>query len=138
MVFRQLGRPENALGEKLGGKFREGDYRWERRAVKITKILYYPGKNPYRYLLNGIKNASFSESQLKAAEEDTELFEVRQLLEKKVINGKVNYLTWYYDELKKEASWQPEIELNKFVPHLVILNFWSRHGCYWSRRARYR
>ena len=39
MVYRKLDQPENALGEKQSGTFREGDFRWDRRAVKILKIL---------------------------------------------------------------------------------------------------
>jgi len=83
------------------------------------KVLYYNGKKPYRYILNDIPNASFTESQLIHAEEEEELFEVRQILNKKVINGHVHYLVWYYGEIKKKASWQPESELNKYVPLLV-------------------
>jgi hypothetical protein len=119
LVYRKLDRPENAIGDKLSGTFREGDFRFDRQPRKVEKILYYNGKNPYRYILNGLKNASFAENELMAAKEEEALFEVKQILSKKVINGKVNYLTWYYGELKKEASYQPESELNKFVPHLV-------------------
>jgi hypothetical protein len=56
---------------------------------------------------------------LKKAEEEDELFEVRQILEKNMIAGKQHYKVWYYNELKKEANWQPETELLKFVPDLV-------------------
>jgi hypothetical protein len=120
LVYRLLDTPENALGDKQSGTFREGDYRYDRQPRKIEKIVYYDGKkSPYRYLLNGLKNASFTEHQLKEAEEEEELFEVKQLLEKKMIAGKPHILTWYYGELKKEASWQPEEELLKGVPNLV-------------------
>jgi hypothetical protein len=119
MVYRRLDTPENALGQKQSGKFREGDYKFDRQPRKIERILYYAGKNPYRYLISGIKEASYSEGQLKEAEEEVELFEVKQLLSKKMIDGKPHILTWYYGELKKDASFQPVSELNKFVPDLV-------------------
>jgi hypothetical protein len=120
LVYRKLDTPENALGDKQSGKFREGDYRYDRQPRKILQIFYYNGKKQtYRYMINGLKNASFTESQLKEAEEDTELFEVKQLLQKKVVDGDVEYLTWYYDEPKKNASWQLESELIKTIPELV-------------------
>ena len=119
LVYRQLDRPENALGEALQGKFREQDHRFERKPIKILKVLQYPGKVPFRYILNGLENASFTEKQLMMAKEEEELFEVKQILDKRIVNKKVEYLTWYYGELKKQASWQPESELKKFVPHLL-------------------
>ena len=70
LVYRLLDTPENALGEKQSGKFRTGDYRYDRQPRKIEKIVCYAGKNPYRYMLNGLPNAAFTESQLKEAEED--------------------------------------------------------------------
>lgn len=63
-VHRLLDYPKNALGEKQSGTFRQGDFRYEVKPRKIKEIFYYPGKVKYRYQLEGIKNASFSESQL--------------------------------------------------------------------------
>ena len=37
----KLDRPENALGEKLAGAFREGDYSYDRQPRRVTKILYF-------------------------------------------------------------------------------------------------
>lgn len=63
-VHRLLDYPKNALGEKQSGVFRMGDFRYETTARKIRAVYYYPGANKYRYKLEGISNASFSESQL--------------------------------------------------------------------------
>jgi len=63
-VLRLLDYPMNALGEKQSGTFRQSDFRYEVKPRKIKQIFYYAGKIPYRYQLEGIKNASFSESQL--------------------------------------------------------------------------
>jgi hypothetical protein len=61
LVYRKLDTPENALGEKQSGKFREGDYRFDRQPRKIEQIFYYNGKKQtYRYMLNGLKNSSFT------------------------------------------------------------------------------
>lgn len=121
IVYRKLDHPESATGEKQDtAQFRVGDLRWDRQPRKIEKVLFYHGgASPYRYILNGLPNASYGEIELKPAQEKEELFEVKQLLDKKVIDGEVHYLTWYYNEKKKEASWQPESELNKFVPDIV-------------------
>ena len=59
------------------------------------------------------------EYQLKLSDEQEELFEIKEILDKKLINKKLHYLTWYYGEKKSEASWQPESELIKFVPDLI-------------------
>jgi len=63
-VHRLLDYPMNALGQKQSGEFRVGDFRYETKARKIKQIFYYTGKVKYRYQLEGITQASFSESQL--------------------------------------------------------------------------
>lgn len=67
MVHRALDRPENAFGEKQHGGFRVGDYRWEKKPREIKQVVLYAGHVKYRYLLDGIKNASYSELELMKA-----------------------------------------------------------------------
>jgi hypothetical protein len=45
--------------------FRMGDLRLEKKKRKIIKLLYYNGPNPYRYLIEGLPNASYTEQELK-------------------------------------------------------------------------
>ena len=45
--------------------FRMGDLRLEKKKRKIIKVLYYSGPNPYRYLIEGLPNASYTEQELK-------------------------------------------------------------------------
>jgi len=45
--------------------FRMGDLRLEKKKRKIIKVLYYNGPNPYRYLIEGLPNASYTEQELK-------------------------------------------------------------------------
>jgi hypothetical protein len=64
-VHVNLDRPESVLGKKqTGSTFRTGDARYDSKARKIIKVLYYNGKNPYRYLVQGIKNVSYAESDI--------------------------------------------------------------------------
>ena len=45
--------------------FRMGDLRLEKKKRKIIQVLYYNGPNPYRYLIEGLPNASYTEQELK-------------------------------------------------------------------------
>jgi hypothetical protein len=63
-VHRMLDEPRNILGEKLGGRFRMGDQRYETRAREIEDIFLFENSNPYRYKLKGLEGVSFSEWQL--------------------------------------------------------------------------
>jgi hypothetical protein len=67
MVHRALDTPQTALGKNQNTKsFRSGDYTFENEPREIIKIVYYAGKGPsYRYLLDGIKNASYVANELK-------------------------------------------------------------------------
>ena len=61
-----LEEPQTILGKKQPTKnFRMGDLRLEKKKRKITKVLYYSGPNHYRYLIEGLPNASYTEQELK-------------------------------------------------------------------------
>jgi len=45
--------------------FRMGDLRLEKKKRKVIKVLYYSGPNPYRYLIEGLPNASYTEQEIK-------------------------------------------------------------------------
>ena len=58
--------PRDTLGKKQNTKnFRMGDTTLERKKRKIVSVLYYNGEVPFRYLVEGISNASFTENELK-------------------------------------------------------------------------
>jgi hypothetical protein len=66
MVHHILDRPQNAQEKKQIGGFRMGDHRWSTNKKKIVQVLMYPGTAVhYRYLLDGIKEASYSKHELK-------------------------------------------------------------------------
>ena len=45
--------------------FRMQDLRLEKKKRKVIKVLYYSGPQKYRYLIEGLPNASFVESEMK-------------------------------------------------------------------------
>ena len=117
LVHVVLETPEDNLGAKQKGNFRNGDVRLTKEPHKIIKILYYHGPPYYRYLVNGFKGVSYQESELKPARENAvELFKVKAILDRKSINRKMHYKIWYSHELKKDASYQPKTELVKDIP----------------------
>jgi hypothetical protein len=58
--------PYAMSGKKQNTKeFRMGDLRLEKKKRKITKVLYYSGPVPYRYLVEGLDRASYTEQEIK-------------------------------------------------------------------------
>ena len=120
IVHRKLDFPLNALGNKqTTANFRVGDYRYDKIPQKITKVLYYDGAIPYRYLLDGIKTTSFTENQLMKSTENVQKWKVKQLIGRKKIKGITYYLVWWKGYKKSEATYEPRNELLIDVPKLV-------------------
>ena len=58
--------PLNALGKKQNTtNFRMGDYRLDKKKRKVLAVLCYAGTTSYRYLIEGLPNASYTEQELK-------------------------------------------------------------------------
>ena len=112
-VYRMLDEPRNALNEKLGGsKFREGDFRFDQVPRKIIKILYYSGDVPYRYMLADIHQASFSEWELKEADNvEEEVTEIKAVIDRKYNRKekKYYYKLWMFGEKKKMLLGMKEV-----------------------------
>ncbi len=67
-VYYKSEVPLNALGNKQNTKqFRVGDYRYNKNPKKIVKVLMYPKPVLYRYVLDGLPNVSYVESELRKA-----------------------------------------------------------------------
>jgi hypothetical protein len=61
-----LEEPQTILGKKQPTKnFRMGDLRLEKKKRKVLKVLYYSGPNHFRYLVDGLPGASYTEQELK-------------------------------------------------------------------------
>jgi hypothetical protein len=68
MVYRALNKPRNALGiEQPTTNFRAGDISFDTTAREIEQVLNYSGFEKYRYILDGLPNASYTERQLMKA-----------------------------------------------------------------------
>jgi len=120
LVYVMLESPENALGEKQKGLFRNGDYKLSNIAKKISRVLYYAGKPYYRYLVNGYDGVSYQEDELRPATGETdEKFEIKEILKRRIVNKKYEYLIWWRGEKKSEATYEPRESLMKSVPKLI-------------------
>jgi hypothetical protein len=119
VVYVKLDAPENALGEKQYGTFREGDYRWDTVPRKITRILYYAGNPTYRYLVTGIPNVSYTEKELRPAKEKEEEYEVKQIIGKKKVGNKIMYKIWWKGYPKAEATWEPRENIADSAPRIL-------------------
>lgn len=110
IVYRQSDVPLNALGHEHNvKKWRVADYRFDKVPKKIIKILYFSGKIPYRYMLKDIRNASYTEDQLLPANnEKEEKYIIKDIIGRKIVKGKPQYLIWWKGYLKKNATWEPE------------------------------
>ena len=67
-VYRYLDVPRNALDKRQNSEAkREGDILWDRTPREITQVFMYAGTPLYRYYLEGVRDASYSEKQLRKA-----------------------------------------------------------------------
>jgi hypothetical protein len=105
IVFYKSEVPLSALGKKqTTANFRVGDFRYNVEKKKIVRILFYAGKVPYRYLLEGISNASFTEDELILTDKKESTYVIKRIIGRKKIRNKIFYLVWWKGYLKKDAT----------------------------------
>lgn len=63
-VYVVLEKPLDVNNNKLSGKFRTGDYRYDKQVRTIIGRVYTYSGNPIRYVVSGIDNATFARSEL--------------------------------------------------------------------------
>jgi hypothetical protein len=112
LVYVVLESPEDTLGKKLYGNFRNGDYKLTREPHKIVKVLYYSGKPYYRYIVNSFNGVSYQEAELKPAKDaQEEKFKVSSLIGKKTVRREVYYKVLWKGYSRKEATWEKATSL---------------------------
>jgi hypothetical protein len=114
VVYYNSEFPLNALGKKQPtNSFRQGDYRYNVAPKKIKFVLNYAGNIPYRYVLEGLSNVSYTENQLMISDETDTKYIIKDIIGKKKIKNKIHYLVWWDKEKKADATWEPKTELLK-------------------------
>lgn len=122
LVYVGLESPENALGKKVNGGFRNGDYRLTKEPHRILQLLYYHGPPYYRYIVNKFEGVSYQEDELRLAEGKTEeTFKVKKIIGKKTIKGEIYYKIWWKGELRNQATFEPKSNLIMDIPLLIDL-----------------
>ncbi|RZK24983.1 MAG: transposase [Flavobacterium sp.] len=111
VVHYQLQYPRDALGKKLGGKFRIGDEKWSREVKPIQNIFLKQDQPYFRYQLKSMPEVTFYEEELKPSDQTEETYIVKGLLDKKKVKKLTYYLVWYQGYKKSDATWEPETAL---------------------------
>jgi hypothetical protein len=113
VVYYALDFPQDALGNKQDtAQFRMGDHRFSTTPKKIIKVVMLPKSPTFRYMLEGIKDASYAENELMLAKDQTATkFEVKKVIGKKRIKNKIYYLIWWKGYKKALATWESKAEL---------------------------
>jgi hypothetical protein len=109
LVYAKLERPKNALGHSQNTtNFRKGDFRFDvKNPKKIKRILLYP--NNIRYLLEDKPNVSYTEQELKLAPDQTQVYEVQDIIDKRRRKGVIEYLVHWkgYKKMNQLGSRLP-------------------------------
>jgi len=123
-VRRQLDNPIGITGEKLHGKFRATDIRFDPKIQTITQVFISPDSPPL-YQLDNNQNVSYTKNQLQKVDKNEKLpekvgpekFVIEKLIKRFKKNNKVYFeVKWQnYDKTTEE----PRSELIKDVPDLV-------------------
>ena len=114
VVHYKLDYPENFdMKKQSSPHFRNGDYLFSQTTRKIIKVIYMNTAPFYRYMLDGIPNASYSEYELLPASVNFSTFIVKKIIDRKtdLKTKKVFYLVWWDKDLKRNATWEPKDQL---------------------------
>ncbi|MDR3596477.1 hypothetical protein, partial [Clostridium sp.] len=114
LVHYKLSYPKNALDKKQPtANFRAGDFYFSLKSVKIDKVVQMNDKPYNRYILDGMKNVSFSESELKPEmKKNAEpQFKVKKIWELKLVRKQPQYLVQFQGQTKNNSVWLSGKEL---------------------------
>ena len=137
-----LEEPRDTEGNKLHGRFRSADIRFDPKIRTVKRVLVNPGE-PIMYLLDGkgmkggVEPIAYTKNQLQAIRIDEEdvpgeiVFDeeviknpettwvVKKILGKKKINGKWMLLLRWKGFGPKDDTWEPYSEIKKIYPKMV-------------------
>lgn len=107
-VYYKLDTSKNALNkENNDGKFRMGDLRYDPNPKKIVKVIYMSDRPYYRYMLDGIKRASYAEMELLPAKDIKESkYYISKFLKFRTQNKKRQVLVRWQNMKKENDTWQ--------------------------------
>ena len=75
--------------------------------------MYFNDQTYFRYMLEGIPNASYSEYQLIKSIYKQSRYKVKKIIDDRVVNTKREFLIWWNKYKKADSTWQKEKELRK-------------------------
>ncbi|GET51550.1 DDE-type integrase/transposase/recombinase [Rhizophagus irregularis DAOM 181602=DAOM 197198] len=137
----KLDEPISVLGNKLHGKFRTGDIRWNPNIRVIKKMILSP-EQPPTYLLNGphgrlgVSRCAYTRKELQVVSINEKpppdsvirgqpkRFIPEQILRHRIRKGQDQYLVKWERYPDTEATWEPADQLKEDVPDL-IRKFWE-------------
>ncbi|GBC21605.2 DDE-type integrase/transposase/recombinase [Rhizophagus irregularis DAOM 181602=DAOM 197198] len=137
----KLDEPISVLGNKLHGKFRTGDIRWNPNIRVIKKMILSP-EQPPTYLLDGphgrlgVSRCAYTRKELQIVPEieypppnsvirgQPERFVPERILRHRIRKGQDQYLVKWERYPDTEATWEPADRLEEDVPDL-IRKFWE-------------
>ncbi|CAB4445260.1 unnamed protein product [Rhizophagus irregularis] len=137
----KLDEPISVLGNKLHGKFRTGDIRWNPN-IRVIKKMILSSEQPPTYLLNrshgrlGVSRCAYTRKELQVVLENErpppdsvirgqpERFVPERILRHRIRKGQDQYLVKWKRYPDTEATWEPASRLEEDVPDLIH-KFWE-------------
>ena len=116
--------------EKLHGKFRASDIRWDSTPRTIENIILNPGMPPL-YKVSGITKAVYTKNQLQLIlpneqlpntniiRKNQNIFKVEKILERKKVGNKIFYKVKWVGYPESESTWEPRANLLQDVPRVI-------------------
>jgi hypothetical protein len=123
-VRKQLDNPKGINNEKLFGKFRATDYRWDQKISTITSVYLAP-ESPPLYQLDNNDQIGYTKNQLQLVDDKEQLPEKvadeKYVIEKLIKRFKKDNKIYFTVSWKGyvETTVEPRSELMKDAPLLV-------------------
>ena len=75
--------------------------------------MYFNDERYFRYILESIPNASYSEYQLIKSIYKQSRYKVKKIIDDMIVNNKREYLIWWDKYKKVDSTYEKESELRK-------------------------